>query len=325
MAAAPRIFSQEDAGFPSLPVACPVCEHGNPTGARFCNQCGSPVHLLECAACDAINDGAAESCYKCAQPLRQGSARPDSSAWSSADAAGVGPSSAGDEIPALKECPHCGAVNDPAATLCHGCDGFLPNLDEGPVAQVGVATAPAHSSSDGVPAHPDVMPGSDFERPEAPLESPGAHLNSAIDTHGFEAADDSNAPSHYVGVLTARPDEAELEFADPSVTATRTRARWVPYAAAALLLTPSLIAAAVYSVQHRDHIDRVLSYARAVVLPTHTHAAGDAQLNAQTPSPSRAMGEAGNRSPEGGVAEPVDSRGPSNEARQSAPGTPPGS
>ena len=44
---------------------CVFCGHGNPAGAKFCNDCASPLHLKPCNECDAINDRSAESCYKC--------------------------------------------------------------------------------------------------------------------------------------------------------------------------------------------------------------------------------------------------------------------
>ena len=43
--------------------ACPVCDHRNPVGARFCNDCGSP--LKPCTQCDAVNHQAATNCHKC--------------------------------------------------------------------------------------------------------------------------------------------------------------------------------------------------------------------------------------------------------------------
>jgi ribosomal protein L40E len=44
---------------------CLFCNHVNPTGAKFCNDCGSPLHLKLCSRCEAVNDQAAKSCYKC--------------------------------------------------------------------------------------------------------------------------------------------------------------------------------------------------------------------------------------------------------------------
>ena len=44
---------------------CPFCDHRNPAGAKFCNDCGSPLHLKPCNQCDAVNHQAATNCYKC--------------------------------------------------------------------------------------------------------------------------------------------------------------------------------------------------------------------------------------------------------------------
>ena len=44
---------------------CPFCDHHNPAGAKFCNDCGSPLHLKPCNQCDAVNHQAATKCYKC--------------------------------------------------------------------------------------------------------------------------------------------------------------------------------------------------------------------------------------------------------------------
>ncbi len=48
-----------------FPHQCLFCDHVNPVGAKFCNDCGSPLHLKPCKQCEAINDHAAENCYQC--------------------------------------------------------------------------------------------------------------------------------------------------------------------------------------------------------------------------------------------------------------------
>jgi hypothetical protein len=50
---------------------CPFCEHLNPAAAKFCNDCGSPLHLKPCRACDAINDGSVKFCYMCGAPFAE--------------------------------------------------------------------------------------------------------------------------------------------------------------------------------------------------------------------------------------------------------------
>ena len=53
---------------------CAFCGHRNPAGARFCNDCASPLHLKPCKQCDGVNDHAATSCHNCgaAYPVSAG-------------------------------------------------------------------------------------------------------------------------------------------------------------------------------------------------------------------------------------------------------------
>jgi ribosomal protein L40E len=44
---------------------CPFCDHRNSGGAKFCNDCGAPLHLKPCNQCHAVNQQAATNCYKC--------------------------------------------------------------------------------------------------------------------------------------------------------------------------------------------------------------------------------------------------------------------
>jgi len=44
---------------------CGFCDHRNPAGAKFCNDCASPLHLKRCKQCYAVNDQPATNCYKC--------------------------------------------------------------------------------------------------------------------------------------------------------------------------------------------------------------------------------------------------------------------
>lgn len=50
---------------PSGAARCRFCAHVNPDGAKFCNDCGSPLHLRPCALCHAINDVTATRCHVC--------------------------------------------------------------------------------------------------------------------------------------------------------------------------------------------------------------------------------------------------------------------
>jgi len=47
------------------PPDCPFCEHQNPADAKFCNECGSPLHLTPCGDCGAVNSVADPHCWRC--------------------------------------------------------------------------------------------------------------------------------------------------------------------------------------------------------------------------------------------------------------------
>src|SRR5262249_28351839 len=64
---------------------CPVCEHRNPRGSRFCNECGSPLQLRFCPACHAAEDVMSLECRSCGEKLpllstTDTSAQPDEAA-----------------------------------------------------------------------------------------------------------------------------------------------------------------------------------------------------------------------------------------------------
>lgn len=48
-------------------LQCLFCNHPNPSGASFCNNCGSPLHLQPCAKCGAIDKRDSKACYKCSE------------------------------------------------------------------------------------------------------------------------------------------------------------------------------------------------------------------------------------------------------------------
>jgi hypothetical protein len=52
-----------------FPPQCPFCAHTNPADARFCNECGAPLHLRPCNRCEAVNNQVDENCYKCGMAL----------------------------------------------------------------------------------------------------------------------------------------------------------------------------------------------------------------------------------------------------------------
>lgn len=62
---------------------CRFCDHHNPAAAKFCNDCGWPLHLKPCNQCGEVNEHAATNCHKCAveYPAFTGA----TSAWPAAD------------------------------------------------------------------------------------------------------------------------------------------------------------------------------------------------------------------------------------------------
>jgi class 3 adenylate cyclase len=51
---------------------CPACGHGNPDGARFCNQCAGSLPV-RCSNCGTSNASGSKFCNECAAPLSTGS------------------------------------------------------------------------------------------------------------------------------------------------------------------------------------------------------------------------------------------------------------
>lgn len=52
-----------------FPPQCPFCANTNPAGAKFCNECGAPLHLRPCNRCEAVNNQVDKNCYKCGMAL----------------------------------------------------------------------------------------------------------------------------------------------------------------------------------------------------------------------------------------------------------------
>lgn len=92
----PPLF-QPSAQQPQPQILCPKCGHQNPQGARFCNNCGSPLQRTEgprCPKCGSVNPPGAKFCSSCGAPLQQSLRCPK----------------CGSEAPSgAKFCPNCGA------------------------------------------------------------------------------------------------------------------------------------------------------------------------------------------------------------------------
>ena len=79
-----------------FPPQCPFCAHPNPAGAKFCNECGAPLHLRPCNRCEAVNNQVAKNCYKCGMSLSMPSTAAEAApVWPALDTA-VASASLGD-------------------------------------------------------------------------------------------------------------------------------------------------------------------------------------------------------------------------------------
>src|ERR1700747_824281 len=51
-------------------MECPSCRHPNRGTARFCGQCGAPLHPdVACPRCAAFNSAGQKFCDSCGEPL----------------------------------------------------------------------------------------------------------------------------------------------------------------------------------------------------------------------------------------------------------------
>src|SRR5258706_6822747 len=50
-------------------MQCPRCQHGNPTGMKFCGECAAPL-TSTCPSCGTANPPENKFCGQCAAPLR---------------------------------------------------------------------------------------------------------------------------------------------------------------------------------------------------------------------------------------------------------------
>ncbi len=58
-------------------MQCPQCQHENREGARFCDECGSPL-ALNCPVCETENRPGAKFCNECGTSLATSTSVPTS-------------------------------------------------------------------------------------------------------------------------------------------------------------------------------------------------------------------------------------------------------
>ena len=59
-------------------MRCPRCQHDNPQGARFCEECATPL-ARTCSNCGTVLSAAAKFCHACAHPVAAGAGAPSRS------------------------------------------------------------------------------------------------------------------------------------------------------------------------------------------------------------------------------------------------------
>jgi hypothetical protein len=72
----------------TMTLQCLFCDQGNPGGAKFCNDCGTPLHFKPCPQCDGINGRFAEACYRCGAAFSSRAGEGDAAELSSQPDAG---------------------------------------------------------------------------------------------------------------------------------------------------------------------------------------------------------------------------------------------
>lgn len=195
-----------------FPLSCRFCRQDNPAGAKFCIECGAPMHLKSCDACSAVNDRAATRCHKCGDAF---CAEPGGAC--------AGPGRDAEPPPPLASIPDASRAGLLPATADH--DSSIPLSAEVP----GVARRPAHSirlalaillvgaasfAADAI-LHPPAEPefgkreSIDGTRLQAPAADPGRRPS--------DPADDGGVP---------RPQPAAWSPGDGSVA--RTEPAWPP-------------------------------------------------------------------------------------------------
>ena len=159
------------------PPRCLSCDHVNPAGAKFCNDCGAPLQVKRCSRCEAVNDQAAKSCYKCGTEFP-----------APATAAGVPPTSSAPNVTAASP-----ALGDP---LPFRLDFDWRELLPKPSPSAEMVTAPAHAS---IPSEPAVAttnsPAPQLARPAAAVALD--KLDLAFDRQ--RSTFDHSMPSAFVG------------------------------------------------------------------------------------------------------------------------------
>ena len=192
-------------------VRCPSCDHANPAGSHYCNQCGMPVHFETCGRCEAINLRGAASCHKCGCVL-PGYATPESTATAPLVAESL-PSPATDRLASTADVP-AKSIAEPAAPRRH--TGTRATLIALGLAMVAVPTyiATEHPASfdrvvDAFAQRGSAAGGSPSSLPQPP---PVAPLPEPGHTQPVPSATRSEAAAAASQLASAPPSEIARDF-----------------------------------------------------------------------------------------------------------------
>ena len=93
--------------------ACAYCDHPNPAGTDFCNDCGAALHLKPCRACGAEATASTRHCPACAALFPSRPMIEVDIPWAVRHTALLsGPSCSGAATPSARALPTIGAGSD---------------------------------------------------------------------------------------------------------------------------------------------------------------------------------------------------------------------
>jgi hypothetical protein len=210
-------------------LACFCCDHRNPVGAKFCNACGTPLHLKPCKHCEAINVRAAAHCHGCGETFAL--------EFAALDETGPPPDAPGaPEIPAPAGPTLGAAYSEPtrrqvvktrAAALLLGMTAIALLSAYYAYRQPGIGPNAAANGDDSQPAGPAISTDARQEPATAPMSArtaPGPSTESPA--FARSPADGPGASNPVVGAAPATPSDenAARPLFAPTPKAAATRA-----------------------------------------------------------------------------------------------------
>lgn len=209
--------------------ACAYCDHPNPVGTNFCNDCGAALHLQPCRQCGAVSVIKARHCPSCKSPFPERPLIDVSIPWAGepsmqpvSPARSLAPPGLGPMLPTDRA-----SINPMSPRRRSGDDGSVPpGLPSGPGERPGQPATPLRRSQTphrGTPLRPDaplhpgapIRPGTSL-RPGAPVHrdlpiQPQDMSGKADSTEGGlpGGQPDPSQPAPRMPALPRRPDSRD--------------------------------------------------------------------------------------------------------------------